>query len=134
MNNTVIGFISCIISCISFGFMFAPLRNLDCKDGLSSQNRVVYVYQLVSLTLQMLINLTLRIFWNNKLYSNDVPRYKLNANCTVQLNKNRATFFYYDFTGFLCAVDFFTQFLLIFYRILCAVDSVYCDIRGWFRN
>lgn len=37
MNNTVIGFISCIISCISFGFMFAPLRNLDCKDGFYVQ-------------------------------------------------------------------------------------------------
>ncbi|VDK65484.1 unnamed protein product [Onchocerca ochengi] len=33
MNETLVGFTSCIISCIAFGFMFAPLRNFDCKDG-----------------------------------------------------------------------------------------------------
>uniref|UniRef100_A0A0R3RTM3 EamA domain-containing protein n=1 Tax=Elaeophora elaphi TaxID=1147741 RepID=A0A0R3RTM3_9BILA len=33
MNNSVIGFASCIISCIAFGFMFAPLRKFDSRDG-----------------------------------------------------------------------------------------------------
>ncbi|VDM19237.1 unnamed protein product [Wuchereria bancrofti] len=37
MNETVIGFLSCIISCIAFGFMFVPLRKFDSKDGLYVQ-------------------------------------------------------------------------------------------------
>ncbi|KAM3719563.1 Transmembrane protein [Dirofilaria immitis] len=37
MNETLVGFTACIISCIAFGFMFAPLRIFDCKDGLYVQ-------------------------------------------------------------------------------------------------
>uniref|UniRef100_A0A915PV79 EamA domain-containing protein n=1 Tax=Setaria digitata TaxID=48799 RepID=A0A915PV79_9BILA len=33
MNETVVGFTSCIISSIAFGFMFVPLRNFNCNDG-----------------------------------------------------------------------------------------------------
>ncbi|VDN06972.1 unnamed protein product [Thelazia callipaeda] len=37
MGEAITGFILCIISCIAFGFMFAPLRNLNCKDGFYVQ-------------------------------------------------------------------------------------------------
>ncbi|VIO93159.1 T-cell receptor beta chain ANA 11, putative [Brugia malayi] len=37
MNEAMIGFLSCIISCIAFGFMFVPLRKFDSKDGLYVQ-------------------------------------------------------------------------------------------------
>uniref|UniRef100_A0A0M3IG28 Chromate transporter n=1 Tax=Ascaris lumbricoides TaxID=6252 RepID=A0A0M3IG28_ASCLU len=33
MNETGVGFVACIISCIAFGFMFTPLRKFDSRDG-----------------------------------------------------------------------------------------------------
>uniref|UniRef100_A0A7E4VZK1 Transmembrane protein 144 n=1 Tax=Panagrellus redivivus TaxID=6233 RepID=A0A7E4VZK1_PANRE len=36
-TDAIIGFVSLIISCLGFGFMFAPLRKYDCKDGFFVQ-------------------------------------------------------------------------------------------------
>lgn len=32
-SDLVAGYVSLIVSCIAFGFMFAPLKKFDCKDG-----------------------------------------------------------------------------------------------------
>ncbi|MFH4974202.1 hypothetical protein AB6A40_000911 [Gnathostoma spinigerum] len=37
MDESLVGFVALLISCTSFGFMFAPLRKLDCGDGLFVQ-------------------------------------------------------------------------------------------------
>ncbi|VDM39023.1 unnamed protein product [Toxocara canis] len=37
MNDTAVGFICCIVSCIAFGVMFTPLRKFDSGDGFFVQ-------------------------------------------------------------------------------------------------
>ncbi|TMS32202.1 hypothetical protein L596_000076 [Steinernema carpocapsae] len=37
ITNPVFGYVATLISCVSFGFMFAPLRRFNCKDGFFVQ-------------------------------------------------------------------------------------------------
>lgn len=52
MNDTLLGFILNIIACFGFGFMFAPLRNIDCKDGFFVQ----WVYSVAVFIVGFIVN------------------------------------------------------------------------------
>uniref|UniRef100_A0A0N5ANS3 Transmembrane protein 144 n=1 Tax=Syphacia muris TaxID=451379 RepID=A0A0N5ANS3_9BILA len=52
MNETLIGFTLNIIACFAFGFMFLPLRKVDCKDSFFVQ----WVYSIAVLLVGFAVN------------------------------------------------------------------------------